>query len=290
MSAPIPSSDPLRRAFDTHPRHWRDFRYVYPVISRRSGGLSLGVNLNLDQRCTFDCVYCSVDRRQATAVQPAVDLETVERELKSLVSSVAGLFTEPEFRGVPPAYQTLRDIAFSGDGEPTMAREFPAAVELVTRVIRDHDLRDVKPVLITNACGLARPELAPALATLHDRGGEVWAKLDAGTEAHYQQINRSRIPLSRILENLAAVGARFPLTIQSLFARLNGLEPPAAEIDAYVDRLRDLVRAGVQIRHVQVYTVARPTAVNDVRPLEADRLGEIANAVRALGITATVHV
>jgi hypothetical protein len=36
--------------------------YVYPVISRRAGGLSIGVNLNPDKVCNFDCPYCQVDR------------------------------------------------------------------------------------------------------------------------------------------------------------------------------------------------------------------------------------
>ena len=46
-----------------HSRVFRDLIFVYPVISRRSQGLSIGVNLNPDKRCNFDCVYCEVDRR-----------------------------------------------------------------------------------------------------------------------------------------------------------------------------------------------------------------------------------
>ena len=39
-----------------HTRHFTDFTFVYPVISRRSRGLSIGVNLNPDKVCNFDCV------------------------------------------------------------------------------------------------------------------------------------------------------------------------------------------------------------------------------------------
>ncbi len=36
-------------------------RLVYPVVSRRSGGLSLGVNLFPEAKlCSFDCPYCEV--------------------------------------------------------------------------------------------------------------------------------------------------------------------------------------------------------------------------------------
>ena len=40
----------------------RNNRFVYPVLSRRAGGLSIGVNLNPDKVCNFDCIYCQVDR------------------------------------------------------------------------------------------------------------------------------------------------------------------------------------------------------------------------------------
>ncbi|MEX0791938.1 MAG: radical SAM protein, partial [Pirellulaceae bacterium] len=49
-----------------HTQHERGFeanKFVYPVLSRRSKGISLGVNLNPDKRCNFDCIYCQVDRR-----------------------------------------------------------------------------------------------------------------------------------------------------------------------------------------------------------------------------------
>ncbi len=52
--------------FTQHSRSWQSNRYVYPVISRRSKGLSIGVNLNPDKVCNFDCVYCCVDRTHPT--------------------------------------------------------------------------------------------------------------------------------------------------------------------------------------------------------------------------------
>ena len=45
-----------------HARTYQQNRFVYPVLSRRSGGLSLGINLNPDKVCNFDCIYCQVDR------------------------------------------------------------------------------------------------------------------------------------------------------------------------------------------------------------------------------------
>ena len=48
--------------FQSHPRKFEANRYVYPVLSRRAGGISIGVNLNLDKICNFHCVYCQVNR------------------------------------------------------------------------------------------------------------------------------------------------------------------------------------------------------------------------------------
>ena len=70
--------------FTQHSRRWHDNRYVYPVISRRSCGLSIGINLSPDKRCTFDCVYCSVDRT-TPGDDPRVDLAVVKRELDTLL-------------------------------------------------------------------------------------------------------------------------------------------------------------------------------------------------------------
>ena len=53
---------PLVSLFQTHSRSFEDNRFVYAVVSRRSGGVSIGVNLNPEKYCNFDCVYCQVDR------------------------------------------------------------------------------------------------------------------------------------------------------------------------------------------------------------------------------------
>src|SRR6185295_20336399 len=47
-----------------YPRDFLDNRFVYLTISPRARGLSIGVNLNPDRKCNFDCVYCEVDRTQ----------------------------------------------------------------------------------------------------------------------------------------------------------------------------------------------------------------------------------
>ncbi len=279
--------DPLQDAFAEHPRRWRDFRYVYPVIARRSRGLSLGINLNPDAACTFNCVYCCVER---TAARPpaVVDVAVVERELRALAADWRRLFSEPEFQDIPGPFRRLNDFAFSGDGEPTVCPVFPQAVQAAARVRRDLQLQSVRLVLITNACCLDRPPVVAGLAELDRSGGEIWAKLDAGTEAHFRRVNRAGVAFQRVLDNLLAAARVRPIVIQSMFLRLGGAGPAEDELEAYLGRLQTLLDGGGQIQSVQVYTVARRTAEAGAEPLPVEELEAIAARVRALGLAADV--
>ena len=112
-----------------HTRVFQDLVYVYPVISRRSRGLSIGINLNPDKRCNFDCVYCEVDRRTPGRAE-TVNLPQLRDELAWLVRYAleGGLATQPKFNEVPAMTRVVRDLAFSGDGEPTMVPNFDECV------------------------------------------------------------------------------------------------------------------------------------------------------------------
>src|SRR3954451_20002116 len=238
--------------FTQHSRSWRDNRYVYPVISRRSKGLSIGVNLNPDKVCNFDCVYCCVDRTVPPTLRD-VDLDVLREELAHLIelARTGELFAQPPFDQTPSHLRRLNDIAFSGDGEPTSYKEFRAACELSAGLLQQACLSDqVKLVVITNATLFHRPAVADALRFLDAHNGEIWAKLDAGTESYYRLVERTSIPLQRVLDNIAIAGRVRPIVIQSLFMHINGAPPDDAEITAYVRRLRELVSVGCQIKLV----------------------------------------
>jgi wyosine [tRNA(Phe)-imidazoG37] synthetase (radical SAM superfamily) len=263
-----------------HPRTFRDNTYVYPVISRRSRGVSIGVNLNPDKICNFDCIYCQVDRK-TSAVTRFVDTEMILSELAATIDMVESkqLFHEPEFQNVPEPLQRLNDIAFSGDGEPTTARDFDVIVKRVAELKKAKGLDHVKMVLITNATMFHRPKVNEALTTLDANQGEIWAKLDAGTEPYYKQIDKSLIPFHRILTNLHEAALVRPLVIQTLFMRVDGQAPSEAEIDSFCDRLNDILADGGQIDRIQIYTVARRPAVESVSALTKPELDRIADQV-----------
>ena len=118
-----------------------------------------------------------------------------------------------------------------------------------------------------------------ALALLDDHGLEIWAKLDAGTAEGYDRVARSAVPFENVLANLTECARRRPVTIQTLFFRRDGERPPAAEVDAWLGRLRSVLDASGRIDLVQIYTVARRPAEDEVSPLDPAELARIADRV-----------
>ncbi len=265
-----------------HPREFEQNRFVYPVLSRRSRGISVGVNLNPDKVCNFDCIYCQVDRRSESETR-FVEFDQLLTELEAMLTWTASgeIFTHPQFASVPEPLRRLNDMAFSGDGEPTTYRNFDVIMERAAELKRKLGLDAVKMVLITNATMFHRPAVERGLAILDQNRGEVWAKLDAGTEEYYRLIDRTSIPLKRVLDNLLLASKVRPLVIQSLFMRVQGVGPTPAEVTAYVGRLQQVLAAGGLLSRVQVYTVARPPAESFVTSLDPSEVRAIAGRVTA---------
>lgn len=261
-----------------HSRRYEQNKFVYPVLSRRSRGISIGVNLNPDKVCNFDCIYCQVNRRSEAETR-FVETDRLLHELADMLDFVTSgeIWHDPQFANVPQSLRRLNDIAFSGDGEPTTFRNFDAIIEQVAQLKRDRGLDGVKLVLITNASMFHRPVVQRGLALLDANNGEIWSKLEAGTDEYYQLVERTKIPFRQVLDNITAAAQVRPLVIQSLFMRIHGDPPPDAEIDAFIERLNEIQAAGGRLKLVQIYTVARQPAESFVAPLthaEVDALVE----------------
>jgi len=266
-----------------HSRNWRNNLYVYPVISRRSGGLSIGVNLNPNKACNFDCVYCQVDRTVPPRVRK-VNINRLREELnQTLQMAVDGrLFENAPLNKTPDDLRKIRDIAFSGDGEPTASPQFHAAVEIAAELRRSMGLEDVKLILITDAAYLSKPGVRKTLALMDANNGEIWAKLDAGTEKYFLTINRPNVAFQTVLDNIREAARVRPLVIQSLWMNLNGSPPPETEIDAFAHRLKEIITNSGKIKLVQVYTIARQAREPYVSPLSLDALHTIAQRIKAI--------
>ena len=272
---------------ETHPlhtHHERTFhanRFVYPVLSRRSGGISIGVNLNPDKVCNFDCIYCQVDRTRQSETK-FVELDALLAELEATLTLVSSgrLYDTPEFASTPLPLRRLNDIAFSGDGEPTTYRNFDEIMAKCAALKKRLGLDDVKMVLITNASMFHRPHVIRGLEVLDKNQGEIWAKLDAGTEEYYKLIERTPIPFRQILDNITAAARVRPLVIQSLFMRVHEVPPSEEELTAFCARLQEITQAGGQIKLVQIYTVARPPAESFVGSLTDNEVDHIVELVK----------
>ncbi len=284
IMARMPSDSKTPTTHPLHTQHERRFaenRFVYPVLSRRSGGISIGVNLNPDKVCNFDCIYCQVDRTRQSETR-FVEFDQLVEELRHVLELAASgeLYDVPKFAGVPAELRVLRDMAFSGDGEPTTYRNFDELVARCADVKRELALDDVKMVLITNASMFHRPHVERGLAVLDQNNGEIWAKLEAGTEAYYKLIERTPIPFRQVLDNIAAAARVRPLVIQSLFMRVAGEPPSPEELNAFCDRLSEITATGGQLKLVQIYTIARKPAESFVQALDDAEVDAIVDLVR----------
>ena len=264
-----------------HGRVWQGFDYCYPVISRRSRGLSLGVNLNLDQVCNFDCVYCEVDRKNPPN-RTDIDLGQLEDEMKALIELAISkeLFWVGPFSMAKIEHQRFNDLAFSGNGEPTAAAQFTEAVHVLAGLRNRFGLNDIKLVLITNATRFQDARAIEGIDALMENNGEIWAKLDTGTEKLYGAINRSSVPYNQIIDNLIFAGKRWPLVIQTLLLDWSGSPPPPHEIQQYINKVKYLLDSGTQIKGLHLYTAARPTPMPMAKPLSSVILDEIACSIK----------
>lgn len=269
-----------------HRRDNAGMTYVYPVVSRRAGGVSVGVNLNPNHACNWRCIYCQVPQLKRGAA-PVIDLAKLEAELRAFLHELLhGRFMQEQ---VSQEARRINDIALSGDGESTSAKEFEQVIELIGRVKRDSGLpSEVKLVLITNGSLIDRPNVQAGLRRMAQLNGEVWFKLDSATREGRQRINSTRISLKRARDNLRLAASLCPTWLQTCVFQTDGSPPTKEESDAYLEFVSDLVREGVSLQGVLLYGLARPS----MQP-EAPRLTTVTPAwmesfgasIRALGLT-----
>lgn len=269
-------------------RRFLQNRFVYCVVSQRSGGLSVGINMNPDKACNFDCVYCEVDRthqKRTARVNVGVMIAELERMLETIHS---GDLAALGYAATPPELLPFKGVALSGDGEPTLCPNFLRILEAVIHLRARHRFPFFKLTLITNATGLLLPEVRAGLKRFGSPD-EVWAKLDAGTQRYMNRVNAPDVPLETVLRNIREFARRQPIVIQSLFPMIGGREPPAAEILALARRLRKLKEQGAKIARVQVYSAHRPAIDAACAHLPLRSLSRIAQTIREVsGLDAEV--
>jgi wyosine [tRNA(Phe)-imidazoG37] synthetase (radical SAM superfamily) len=268
-----------------HNRDQAGMRYVYPVVSRRAGGVSAGINLNPNNACNWACIYCQVPGLTRGA-SPWLDLDTLENELATLLRDIVhGDFLAAR---APEGAQRLNDIALSGNGEPTSSAQFRDVVEIVARQLDAFALRGrIAFVLITNGSLLDRLPVQDSLTRMAELGGEVWFKVDRASPAGLWQINRSRVSPAAQLRRLQIACARCPTWVQTCLLARDGTPPAETELTAYLAFLARAQAFSVPPRGVLLYGLARPSLQPEAPRLSAlpgDWLETFAARIRALGL------
>ncbi|GHD59036.1 radical SAM protein [Jeongeupia chitinilytica] len=274
-----------RLRVDDHARDAAGLTYVYPVVSRRAGGVSVGINLNPNNACNWRCVYCQVPELHRGG-PPPIDLVQLEAELDGLLADIVrGDFMRER---VPEGARRLNDVAFSGNGESTMSAEFPVAVELVGRVLERFGLVGrVKLVLITNGSQLYKPAVQAAVSAMAALGGEVWFKLDRAPQDGFSAVNQVQLKASSVRQHLAAAVARCPTWLQTCMFAVDGALPDEGALQAYLDYLSALLRDGITPHGVLLYGLARPSMQAEAPRLSAapvEWMQALAARIEAIGL------
>jgi wyosine [tRNA(Phe)-imidazoG37] synthetase (radical SAM superfamily) len=278
-----------RLAIDDHNRAYAGMTYVYPVVSRRAGGVSIGINLNPNNACNWRCVYCQVPNLQRGG-PPPINLPQLERELSQMLDDITqGAFMS---RFVAPEQRILQDIAFSGNGEPTSSPEFAQAVRIAAEQIRRRDLfPQVKLRLITNGSLVDRLRVQEGLHFLHEAQGEVWFKCDAGDTRDAYRINGSRQKPDVLLRRLCLCAQTCATWIQSCFFLYDGHPPSHKHIDHWLNLIDRALDANAPLQGVYLYGLARPSFQPEsarLGRLSSPWLEALAQRVRQRGLTVIV--
>ncbi len=276
----------MEKDFAEHNRSFDQMLYLYPVISRRSRGLSLGINLHVNKVCNFDCPYCQVDRQ--TMPDTKVDFERLCAEIRDSLDLIHNqkIWELPRFKLTRPELKVFKDIAIAGDGEPSVSEHLLPLLNYL------HHLKPVQSfpelVIISNATGFQRTKTQKALEVLSSMGGCVWAKLDCGTQKTFEIVSGSKKRLKDIVRNIQSVPQTTRVKIQTCLMKIEGVSPSSEEIKSYCDRIREICSVR-PIEEIQVYTIARPPAQSFVAPLQLTEMKEICRPLADLHLPFTLY-
>jgi len=248
-----------------HSRELSGLKYIYSVISRRAGGLSIGVNLNVNNACNWQCIYCEIPNLTRGS-PPPIELDVLEDELRFFLHEIIhGDYME---KNVAIEDRHLKDIAFSGNGEPTSAEEFPQVILIVKKIPEEFNLlHKIKIRLITNGSLMHKESVLEGIQVLAKMNGEVWFKVDAALEENSKVINQINIKPQQAIDRLKRCSEICPTFVQTCIFTIDNKEPNNKEIDAYI-KLIDSAKKS--IKGVHLYGIARPS----MQP-EAYRLGRV---------------
>ncbi len=267
-----------------HDRDTAGLKYIYPVMSRRAGGLSIGVNFNPNNACNWRCIYCQVPNLQRGNA-PEMDFAQLEHELRSFLRDVLhGNFFDTF--NVPTNQRVIKDIAISGNGEPTSLKGFAYAVNLIGTIAQQAGvLPSSHLVLISNGSLIHQASVQAGLKVLAHYNGELWFKLDSATEQGRKLINNTGQSHEKLLTQLSIASRLCPTKLQTCMLRYRQAWN-SDEKQAYLQLLEELKRREIGIRSIMLYSLARRPLQPEAGELEQmgmDEMNAFAADITALG-------
>ena len=268
-----------------HDRNIFQGKYIYPVVSRRAGGLSLGINLNTNNACNWQCIYCEVPNLVRGKPEP-INLQELESELDYWLDQIVNKSFLSQYT---KSKTEFKDIAFSGNGEPTASKQFKDVIGILIKKINEYKL-DKKIIirLITNGSYMANPVIEESLSLISNFNREIWFKIDGVKEYDIQTVNQVNLSLATIKKNLEAALNNGPTVIQTCFFKLNEKLPSLESLGAYINFLKIYEN---KIKEIHLYSLARLSeqpSQNKLTRLTKSELEVIASKIKVLNIP--VHI
>ncbi len=256
-------------------------KYIYPVVSRRAGGLSLGINLNTNNACNWQCIYCEVPDL-IRGKPDSINLKELEVELDYWLDQI---INQSFLNQYTQNKTEFKDIAFSGNGEPTASKQFKDVIKIVIKKINEYKLtKKITIRLITNGSNMSNPNVKEALSLMNNFSREVWFKIDQINEEDVKTINQVNLSKATVKRNLEAALDTSPTVIQTCLFRLNNKLPSNASLDAYIDFLKTYEK---KIKGIHLYSIARLSEQSsdyELTRLTEPELESIANKIKLLNI------
>lgn len=218
--------------FADHSRYFKDCKYIYPVVSRRSEGISLGINLNINNACNWRCIYCQVDG--LVRGKPInIDLKVLEIELDNMLEWIVnGDFIQ---KFAPTELQRFNDVCIAGNGEPTLSDNFLDVCKIIAKLRDKYKISNVKTVLITNGSQIQHENIQAGIKILAECNGEVWFKVDRAKRESISEVNQINLSLASVESNLKLCSKLCKTFIQSCWFKYDGALPSDGDIDEFVN-------------------------------------------------------
>lgn len=263
--------------------------YIYPVLSRRAGGLSIGINFNPNNTCNWRCIYCQVPNLNIGSA-PELDFDLLAKELRIFLEEVLHGDFYDRF-DVEPEKRVIKDIAIAGNGEPTSLKQFAEAVELIGSIATEVGVFPAADyVLITNGSLIHQAKVQQGLRVLNRYGGQVWFKFDSATQAGRKLFNNSSQSTAAALENLTLACQLCTTKLQTCLVDYNDQGFKDSEKEAYLRVLKD-IRTTCHLQKIMLYTIARHSQQPEAPLLKAisvEILNAFAEDIRQLGFSVSV--